>query len=143
MQRTLLACSLPVLLAASCTSPETGTPAPTTDFEGAPYHSNPIVEEDGRTLLWANEDEWFDVTDASINPATFQHGIGKDRIASIDEPRFVRANGPRLEAATLTLDTPVLGVVQAGQAKAYPVFLMDRHEIVNDEFGGEAFAILW
>ena len=36
-------------------------------------HDRPIVEEDGRRLLWAGEDaegkvEWFDMTDSTIDP---------------------------------------------------------------------------
>jgi hypothetical protein len=67
----------PVFFFASCASAPAEEVAPS----GAPHHERPIVERDGRTLLWANETEWFDVTDATINPATFQYGIGKDRIA--------------------------------------------------------------
>ena len=63
-------------------------------------HERPIVEEGGRTLLWANETEdgeidWFDVTDATIDPHRFQFGIGRDTIDSIDEPEFVSADDPR------------------------------------------------
>jgi hypothetical protein len=50
---------------------------------------------------------------------------------------------PRFATSTLDMETPVLGVLREGVAEAYPVFLMDHHEIVNDEFGGEAYAVLW
>ena len=111
--------------------------------ERSVFHSRPIKEENGQSLLWANDEEWFDVTDSKIDPSTFQYGIGKDTIPSIDEPEFVRFSDPRVAAAEITRETPVLGVVINGEARAYPVELMDGHEIVNDQFGDEAYAILW
>jgi len=111
-------------------------------------HSQPIVEEDGRTLLWAGEDEdgdteWFDMTASTIDPHRFQFGIGKDEISSIDRPEFVGPDDPRLAERGITEVTQVLGVEIDGIARAYPVNLMSMHEVVNDEFGDKAFAVLW
>lgn len=111
-------------------------------------HERPIIEENGRRLLWASEDEegnveWFDMTGSTVDPHRFQFGIGKDRIDSIDRPEFVAADDPRLGARGISLETPVLGVFLNEIARAYPVKLMDAHEVVNDDFGGEAFAVLW
>lgn len=138
MQRHILIALVPVLFAAACAS-QSSEP----DHQGAAHHSKPIVVEDGRTLLWAGEDDWFDVTDSAINPATFQYGIGRDTIPSIDEPKFVRGDDPELKAAHVEMDTMVLGVTREGVSKAYPVFLMDSHEVVNDQFGEKAYAVLW
>ncbi|MCP3982128.1 MAG: DUF3179 domain-containing protein [bacterium] len=111
-------------------------------------HDRPIVEEDGRTKLWAAEDdegnvEWFDMTGAEIDPYRFQFGIGKDTIPSIDRPEYVPPDDPRLASRGVTLETEVLGVEIDGIARAYPVAVMDMHEVVNDDFGGKAFAVLW
>jgi hypothetical protein len=111
-------------------------------------HDRPIIEENGRRLLWASEDEegnveWFDMTGSTVDPHRFQFGIGKDRINSIDRPEFVAPGDARLAARGITPETPVLGVFLNEIARAYPVRLMDEHEVVNDEFGGEAFAVLW
>ena len=40
-------------------------------------------------------------------------------------------------------ETRVLGVEIDGIARAYPVSVMSRHEVVNDDFGGKAYAVLW
>ncbi len=111
-------------------------------------HSRPIIEEDGASLLWANDTEdgdatYFDVTDAQIDPVTFQFGIGKDSIPSIDEPEFVFPSDPILAERGVTPETEVLGVILGGVARAYPVEIMDMHEVVNDDFDGESFAVLW
>lgn len=63
----------------------------------------------------------------------------RDCIPSIDTPRFVRAS----EAADLAADDLVLGVVRGGAARAYPAWILDRHEIVNDRFGDEPIAVTW
>jgi hypothetical protein len=111
-------------------------------------HEQPIVEEDGRRLLWASESddgdiEWFDMTDSTVDPYRFQYGIGKDTIPSIDDPTFVAGDDPRLAERDITAETEVLGVVIDGIARAYPVKIMDGHEVVNDHFGDRAFAVLW
>ena len=131
--RSLLLLALP-LLAACASSPEA---IPN-------QHRRPIVEREGGTWLWAGEDDdWFEVSDSPVDPVRFQYGIGRDTIPSIDAPVHVAPGDPRLLEAGVDADTPVLGVVLEGRARAYPVHVLDRHEVVNDRFGGEAYAVLW
>jgi hypothetical protein len=117
--------------------------------EKVPYqHDKPIVERDGRRLLWAGETEageplWFDMTDSPVDPIRFQHGIGRDVIPSIDDPEFVQPTDARLLERGVHSGTPVLGVSINGIARAYPVAVLDEHEVVNDRFGEQAFAVLW
>jgi len=117
-------------------------------------HDRPIIEREGKRLLWAGEDdagdagdagdaEWFDMTDSLIDPFRFQFGIGKDTIDSIDDPVFVPFDDPRLGERRITRETQILGVEIDGIARAYPVEVMSMHEVVNDEFGGRPFAVLW
>ncbi len=112
-------------------------------------HDRPIVEKDGKVLVWAKEDEntgkteYFDLTGALIDPYELQYGVGKDSIRSIDEPQFVNPSDPRLAAAGIQDDTEVIGVELGGESKAYPVFVMSRHEVVNDIFAGQPYAVLW
>jgi hypothetical protein len=111
-------------------------------------HDRPIVERDGRTLLWAletedGETEWFDMTGALIDPHEFQFGIGRDRIASIDEPEFAAFDDPRVAERGVTRETSVLGVEIDGVARAYPVAVMSMHEVVNDEIAGRPYAVIW
>lgn len=62
-----------------------------------------------------------------------------DAIPSIDDPRFV----PASEADFMQPDEPVLGVVHDGVAKAYSIWHLDRHEIVNDRIGDDPVAVTW
>lgn len=65
--------------------------------------------------------------------------IGPDRIPAIDEPEMVRASA----ADFMQDDELVLGVVRNGEARAYSLWHLDHHEIVNDEMAGEPIAATW
>jgi hypothetical protein len=61
-------------------------------------------------------------------------------IKAIDEPRFLSGK----EAAAQMLERePVIGIVVEGDARAYSMWHLDAHEIVNDVVGGKAIAITW
>lgn len=63
-----------------------------------------------------------------------------DAIPAIDTPQFV----PASEASTFMKDDePVLGVMHDGIAKAYSLWHLDRHEIVNDRLGSQGVAVTW
>ncbi len=67
-------------------------------------------------------------------------GVPKDGIPSIDEPSFAdAANGD----SRLASDDPVFGIVIDGQARAYPQYILVRHEIVNDELAGQSIAVTY
>jgi hypothetical protein len=56
----------------------------------------------------------------------------RDPIASLDAPGFVGAEDADWVAAT----NPVIGVALGGQARAYPIHLLEYHPLLNDELGG-------
>lgn len=62
-----------------------------------------------------------------------------DAIPAIDDPRFV----PASEAGFMRDDEPVVGLVVDGVAKAYSLWHLDRHEIVNDTVAGDPVAVTW
>ncbi|WP_138004347.1 DUF3179 domain-containing (seleno)protein [Halalkalirubrum salinum] len=61
--------------------------------------------------------------------------LPKDAIASIDEPRFDR----QFEG---TLDETILAV-ERELARAYPILILNYHEIVNDRVDDEPIAVTW
>lgn len=68
--------------------------------------------------------------------------IPPDTIPALNAAEFVA----RAEAeAWMADDEPVLGLVDpaTGQAKAYSLWHLDRHEIVNDRLGGKPIAVTW
>ena len=109
-----------------------------------------VEADDGRQLLWGRgpldleQGEWFDVTDSPLDPAKYRHGIGKDSIPAIDRPKFVAINDQEtLRKYGVVDESRVIGYLHNGEAKAYPVALMDRHELVNDVVGGKPVTVGW
>jgi len=123
--------------------------------------SRKIKREDGRTLLWAGgastaspHAQWYDFTDAEIPASELQFGIGKDRIRSIDDPVFVPPDDPRLLQVAKSSyrrdprpktndEIMVIGYVSGDEARAYPVALLDHHELVNEKVGGKPVTVGW
>jgi hypothetical protein len=62
------------------------------------------------------------------------------QIPAITEPIYV--SGQEADAQMLDHE-PVLGVVINGKARAYSLWQLDAHEIVNDRMAGSAFAATW
>ncbi|CAE6500880.1 DUF3179 domain-containing protein [Candidatus Nitrosotenuis uzonensis] len=66
-------------------------------------------------------------------------GPPKDGIPSIDNPKFVSAS----EAEFVSDDDIVMGLELNGETKAYPLFILVWHEIVNDKFGDTSVAVTY
>lgn len=66
--------------------------------------------------------------------------LGKDAIPAIDRPQFMsvqEADGYMQE------HEPVLGVRRGEVARAYSLWQLNHHEIVNDQVGDLPLAITW
>ena len=66
--------------------------------------------------------------------------LPKDAIPSIDSPTFYAVEDANQEYEP---DELVIGIELNGESKAYPIDLLSRHEIVNDEIQGEPIAVTW
>ena len=64
-------------------------------------------------------------------------GPPKDGIPALLHPKFVRPD----KAAFLTNNDQVIGVAMGGEAKAYPIKILNWHEAVNDALGGEPIVV--
>jgi len=67
--------------------------------------------------------------------------VAKDHIAAITDPVFADDWSDLdipddAELPSLVDETAVIGVEREGRARAYPLAVLDWHEVVNDEFGG-------
>jgi hypothetical protein len=82
----------------------------------------------------------FDLRDPLVPAeAIIAGGPPKDGIPALDEPKFVAAR----DAAFLAQKDQVLGVVRNGIAKAYPLRVLNWHEVVNDRFGTEPIVVTY
>jgi hypothetical protein len=66
-------------------------------------------------------------------------GPGKDKIRTVDAPEFSHIG----EASWIGRDTEVLGIEVEGEARAYPVRMLEYHQIVNDVVGGVPIAVTY
>ena len=82
----------------------------------------------------------FELDAALVSPAEIlDGGPGRDGIRSLDYPAFVSAG----DAAFLKDKDRVLGLELNGVARAYPIRILNYHEIVNDAFGGHGVVITY
>lgn len=81
----------------------------------------------------------FDLKDALVPSAAIARGgPPRDGIPAIDRPRFVSA-----AQSGLGDKDRVLGIARGGVTRAYPVRILNWHEVVNDRIGGEFVAITY
>jgi hypothetical protein len=79
------------------------------------------------------------------NPSSFptdeivSGGVAKDGIPALTSPVRVQASS----ANFMSPSSLVAGVVRNGEAVAYPIMVMDQHEITNDLVGGEFVAVTY
>jgi len=66
-------------------------------------------------------------------------GPPRDGIPAIHSPRFVSAD----DAVFLGPDDRILGVSRGGKSKAYPVRILNHHEIVNDWISEQAIVVTY
>ncbi len=82
----------------------------------------------------------FDLTRHNVPvPALSTGGLPKDAIFALHNPKFVAAE----QADFPTPDERVVGVTVNGEARAYPIHILNGHEIVNDEIQGQPIAVTW
>ncbi|VAW55384.1 hypothetical protein MNBD_GAMMA06-1508 [hydrothermal vent metagenome] len=88
----------------------------------------------------AKEINGFELNNALIPPTQiFSGGPDKDGIPSIDEPKFIKAR----DAGFVKNKDRVLGITIDGVSKAYPISILNWHEIVNDSIGDVFFTITY
>ena len=66
--------------------------------------------------------------------------IAEEGIAAVDAPVFADAAAA---AAFMRPDEPVVGVSAGGRERAYSLWHLDRHEIVNDQAGEVPLVVAW
>lgn len=79
----------------------------------------------------------FSIESSSVDPDEIRHGgPPRDGIPALDAPPHVP-----IASAPWPEDEIVLGVALDGAARAYPVSILDWHELVNDELAGRPILV--
>lgn len=99
-----------------------------------------IVESKTRTISPVPGDFAFDVTRHTV-PLNEIRGGGppKDGIPALVDPAFVSPANAR----ELHPQDSVLGVYLGGFSKAYPIRILNWHELVNDQIGARPILVTW
>jgi len=80
----------------------------------------------------------FDLSGSLIPKQQILHGgPHRDGIPALTKPGFIKA----AQAHFLRPESRVMGVSLYGEAKAYPIAILNYHEIVNDQLGGQAITV--
>ncbi|MCP4487872.1 MAG: DUF3179 domain-containing protein [Gammaproteobacteria bacterium] len=88
----------------------------------------------------ATSDNGFDLANAVIPTAEILHGgPPKDGIPAISNPKLIAAN----QASYIDDEDRIIGIDVDGVAKAYPISILNWHEIVNDKINDQHFAITY
>lgn len=87
--------------------------------------------------IWETD---FCQSSIDIEDEVLSGGVPRDGIPPIDNPSF-----ESIEEADdwLRDQSPVISVEINGEARAYPLAILTRHEIVNDEFGDRPVAVTY
>jgi hypothetical protein len=104
--------------------------------------AGPLAFGEGKKLLDAGPGkEPFDVTKHAVPLEEIQDGgPPKDGIPALDYPAFLSAEEAR---QFLSAEDRVLGVSMGGSAKAYPIKILNWHELVNDRISGTPLLVSW
>ena len=76
------------------------------------------------------------------SPGTCQ-ALSSEWSPGAPSPQWTHREFVTADEAEIADDAWILGVVIDGQARAYSLNLLNRHEVVNDRINGKAFAAVW
>lgn len=113
------------------------------DVRGSRWIVYPLVLAIVTPLLWTtwlrlHPHHGFHVDNANVDVGMIQGGgPGRDDIPALTDPPVLAADA----VDYLDDDDLVLGLVRNGEARAYPIRILNWHEIVNDRLGGEAVVV--
>ena len=99
---------------------------------------NPPPEARRFSSVWTLTD--FCTSAPGVLAEIISGGVPRDGIPPIDNPVFDDIETAR---SWLADQSPVLALELDGDARAYPLAIMTRHEIVNDVFGARAVAVTY
>jgi hypothetical protein len=90
----------------------------------------------------------FDLSTSLIDAQRITPHLAVDAIIALDEPDVVAADEVPLineeqRGKFLVDDDVVIGVTLGGESRAYPIRIMNWHEVVNDTLGGRPMAVAY
>lgn len=88
----------------------------------------------------AGSSNGFDLSNVTLPREEILHGgPPRDGIPALSDPKMI----PPGEAEYLEPTDRIVGVTLKGQSRAYPIAILNWHEIVNDDIDGQRFAVTY
>ncbi len=82
----------------------------------------------------------FDLSNSTVPASQIRHGgPAKDGIPALSRPKWLTAS----DASYLGPENRVIGVSVGGQSRAYPLLILNYHEIVNDQLADQPVAVTY
>lgn len=82
----------------------------------------------------------FDISNSSLPPEQIlRGGPPRDGIPALSDPKLIAAG----DADYLKPTDRIIGITLKGQSRAYPISILNWHEIVNDNIDGQQFAVTY
>jgi len=82
------------------------------------------------------------LSEKTVTGGEAYHGVlqyrAKDAKLALVRPAFITA-----DEATLPAGVSVVGVSTSGEHRAYPLYVLKNHQVVNDRLGGVPIAASW
>jgi len=101
------------------------------------------TSDSGRIFIIDYVGKEWDVTHAvseyGFDPEQFRHGLGPFAIRPILEPKFLSPGDPGF--SDINGDVLVIGAIIEGIARAYPLYILGGHEIVDETFNRTHVAV--
>jgi len=121
------------------------TPALAVEENSTPESEPPHAMHDDMQL------NGFDLSYATIPLQAFKFGAGRDSIPAFTDPDYVSGKvaaegidtGGHGHGKFLVPGERVIGVTLNGESRAYPVRILNWHEVVNDSVGGQPVCVTY
>jgi len=102
-----------------------------------------VTSKDDKIFITDRTGTSWDITHAvneyRMNPSGFQYGLGPYAITPINNPEMILPGEPGYPVDNNT--ELVVGININGEARAYPIRILSRHEAVNDRIGDLNFLV--
>jgi hypothetical protein len=109
----------------------------------APEEDTEVVREDEKIYIVDRTNKKWDVTHAvevyNFKAESFDHGLGPRAITPINNPEMISPGESGYPGSNET--TQIIGTTLYNSTRAYPLNVLSRHEIVNEEFAGQPVAV--
>ncbi len=102
-------------------------------------------KNDRTVILTDRTGKKWDITYAynhyNMDPSQFYYDLGPNAFIPVQNPKFFTPGDPGFPTSTNT--NVVIGLNYRGEQRAYPLYILKSHEVVNDDFSGVPVAVVY